>query len=39
MSSESKKSYLLIAESSLVIMSPKDKTCFPRIGLSPKVSK
>jgi hypothetical protein len=38
-SSESKKSYLLTAESSFVNKSPKDNTFFPKIDLPPKVSK
>jgi hypothetical protein len=38
-SSESKKSYLLTLESSLVKTSPTDKTFFPTKDLPPRVSK
>jgi hypothetical protein len=38
-SSESKKSYLFIKESSLVKISPNDNTFFPTRERPPKVSK
>jgi hypothetical protein len=38
-SSESKKSYLFIRESSLVKISPNERTFFPTIERPPKVSK